>query len=71
MNTILLSNMLDYATRSFFSIPILVILFLDIMALRSIWRDESRNEITKLIWTLIVFFFPIGGLIIWWFFGQK
>ncbi len=71
MNTLLLSTMLGYATKAFFSIPVLVILVLDILALRSIWRDESRSEITKLIWTMIVFFFPLGGLIIWWFFGSK
>ena len=29
------------------------------------------TDASKLIWSLVVFFFPVGGVIVWWIFGGK
>jgi hypothetical protein len=48
----------------------LVHLVLFIWALISIWQS-SASGLAKLIWTLIVFFLPLIGLIVWFFIGPK
>jgi putative effector of murein hydrolase LrgA (UPF0299 family) len=67
---ILLSNALSFLFNpgGLVGLIWLVILFL---VFRNIWSDGSRNETNKLLWSLVVFFFPVGGVIIWWLFGKK
>ena len=48
----------------------LVHLVLFIWALISIWQS-SASGLAKLTWTLIVFFLPLIGLIVWFFIGPK
>lgn len=69
--SISLLSMFDLFGNVFFSIPALIILILDIVVLRSIWNDSSRSGANKLIWSAVVFFFPLGGLIIYWLFGDN
>ena len=47
----------------------LIIFILDILAVIEIWKS-SRDTMTKLLWTLLVLMFPLGGLIIYYFFGR-
>jgi apolipoprotein N-acyltransferase len=68
--SISLLNLFSVFTNALFSIPALILLILDIIVLRAIWRNESRSESNKLLWSLVVFFFPFGGLIIYWLFGD-
>lgn len=32
---------------------------------------SNRPPLHKLLWSLLVFFFPIGGLIIYWLFSNR
>jgi len=52
---------------SFFGIIWLIILF---FVFKNIWTDSGRSDSSKLIWSLVVFFFPVGGVILWWLFGK-
>jgi hypothetical protein len=46
----------------------LIILIADIYAIVMILQS-SADSIEKLIWSLVVFFLPVIGLIIWYFAG--
>lgn len=69
MNLTLLS-MLDVFGNVFFSIPAIIILILDIVVLKSIWNNKGRSDVNKILWSAIVFFLPVGGLILYWLFGD-
>lgn len=47
-----------------------LIIILDIVALVDLLGDEHREFGDKLIWTLLIVFFPVGGLILYYFFGR-
>ena len=46
-----------------------IIVILDIIALIEVFGSE-RSTGDKLLWTLLIVFFPVGGLIIYWIFGK-
>jgi hypothetical protein len=48
----------------------LIILIADIFAFVQIAKS-SADGVTKVLWALLVFFFPVGGLLIWYFAGPK
>lgn len=48
----------------------LVILILDILALIEIFKS-AKDMMAKLLWTLLILFFPLGGVIIYYFFGRR
>ena len=48
----------------------LVILIADVWAFVKI-AGSAEDTVTKLLWAALVFFFPVGGLLIWYFFGPK
>lgn len=48
----------------------LIILILDIVAIIEILKG-SRDVLSKLLWTLLILFFPLGGLIIYYLIGRK
>lgn len=68
--SILLLSMLDLFGNLFFSIPAIIILILDILVLKSIWNHPGRSDVNKILWSVVVFFLPLGGLIIYWLFGD-
>ncbi|CAG8604014.1 881_t:CDS:2 [Cetraspora pellucida] len=43
----------------------LIILILDIIAIFEVLQS-GRSMLSKLLWILLIFFFPIVGLIIYW-----
>ena len=48
-----------------------IILFaLDIWAIASVINSNAERS-SKLIWTLVIAFLPVIGLIAWWFMGPK
>lgn len=58
---------MDYRSGSLIG---LVILVLDIMAIVEIFKG-SRDVMGKLLWSLLILMFPLGGLLIYYFFGRK
>ncbi len=48
----------------------LIHLVLFIWALINIWQSTASG-LAKVIWTLVVIFLPLVGLIIWFFVGPK
>ena len=48
----------------------LIHLILFIWAVLSIWRSAASG-MTKLMWSFIVFVFPLIGLLVWFFMGPK
>ncbi|MFT4606286.1 MAG: hypothetical protein ACI9W4_003036 [Rhodothermales bacterium] len=46
-----------------------IILILDIIALAQI-IGTNWSFGRKAMWALIIVFFPVGGLLLWWFFGK-
>jgi hypothetical protein len=43
----------------------LIIVILDIVALVNLWQS-SRDTGSKVLWTLLIVFFPVGGLILYY-----
>jgi hypothetical protein len=48
----------------------LLILIADIYAFVKIAQSRA-DGVAKVLWALLVFFFPVGGLVLWYFFGPK
>lgn len=48
----------------------LLILIADIFAFVQI-AQSRMDGLAKVLWALLVFFFPVGGLLLWYFFGRK
>jgi hypothetical protein len=48
----------------------LLILIADIYAFVQI-ANSTESTGAKLLWGALVFFFPVGGLLLWYFFGPK
>ncbi|HBE91504.1 MAG TPA: hypothetical protein DDW55_02900 [Gammaproteobacteria bacterium] len=46
----------------------LVILIADIYAVMTIFQSSAKTA-EKILWTLLVFFLPLIGLVIWYFAG--
>ncbi|GIV62015.1 MAG: hypothetical protein KatS3mg044_0881 [Rhodothermaceae bacterium] len=48
----------------------LIILVMDIIALLEV-AGSNRSFGDKVLWGLLIFFFPVGGLILYYLFGRK
>lgn len=48
----------------------LIILIADIWAFVQIAKSHAET-LSKVLWGLLVFFFPVGGWLIWFFFGPR
>ncbi|MBT8400710.1 MAG: PLD nuclease N-terminal domain-containing protein [Rhodothermia bacterium] len=46
-----------------------IIVILDVIALIEVFGSERQTG-DKVLWTLVIVFFPVGGLIIYWIFGK-
>ncbi|RMG29290.1 MAG: hypothetical protein D6730_04140 [Bacteroidetes bacterium] len=67
----LLNTLLDYVQNPFASIPTFIWVIVLFIVIKNIWQSENRSETDKILWTALVFLFPIGGVLIWWLFGGK
>ncbi len=47
----------------------LIIVILDIVALLNLWQS-GRSSGDKILWTLLIVFFPVGGLILYYIIGK-
>ncbi len=48
-----------------------IIVILDIIALIEVYGSENRTTGDKVLWTIVIVFFPIGGLILYYVFGRE
>lgn len=48
----------------------LAVVIADVWAFVKI-ANSHEDTLTKALWGALVFFFPVGGLLIWYFFGPK
>lgn len=56
--------------RGNFTIVGLVILILDVLAIIDLWKS-NRDSGSKLIWTLVIFFLPLVGLLLYYMVGKR
>lgn len=49
----------------------IVIFIADIWAIINIFQSAGASTGAKLLWTLLILFLPVIGLIIWWFAGPR
>ena len=61
-------NLIDRITGPVGGICGLIIVILDIVALVNLWQS-GRETGTKVLWTLLIVFFPVGGLILYYLFA--
>ena len=48
-----------------------LVVVLDIVAIVDVLGDEGRGTVNKILWTLFVILFPIGGVILYFLFGRE
>lgn len=61
-------NLIDRVTGPIGGVCGLIIVILDIVALVNLWQS-SRTDGNKVLWTLLIVFFPVGGLILYYLFA--
>lgn len=49
----------------------IVIFIADIWAIINIFQAQGASTGAKVLWTLLILFLPVIGLIIWWFAGPR
>ncbi|WP_420368721.1 PLDc N-terminal domain-containing protein [Curtobacterium sp. L1-20] len=52
---------------------IVVIVALEVLALVQVWRDRSRSDLVKALWTAVIVLVPVIGLVGWavnWLLGR-
>ena len=49
----------------------IVIFIADIWAIINIFQSQGVSTGAKVLWTLLILFLPVIGLIIWWFAGPR
>jgi hypothetical protein len=63
-------NLFERMSAPYWGICGTIIIVLDIVALVDLLGDDRREFGGKLLWTLLIVFFPIGGLILYYLFGR-
>ena len=48
-----------------------IIIVLDLVALVDLLGDGTRSTGSRVIWTLLIIFFPLGGVILYFLFGRE
>ncbi len=48
-----------------------VIIVLDLVALVDLLGDGTRGTTSRVIWTLLIIFFPMGGVLLYFIFGRE
>ncbi|WJY01652.1 PLDc N-terminal domain-containing protein [Curtobacterium sp. 458] len=52
---------------------LLALLALDAIALVQVWRDRRRSDVVKWLWTVVILFVPVIGVLGWavnWLLGK-
>ena len=63
-------NLFERMSTPYWGVCGTIIIVLDIVALVDLLGDDRREFGGKLLWTLLVVFFPVGGLILYYLFGR-
>ncbi|MCH7638598.1 MAG: PLDc_N domain-containing protein [Bacteroidetes bacterium] len=63
-------NLFERLQNPFGGICGLILLVLDVIAIVEV-INSSRSTGDKLLWSLLIFFFPFGGLLLYYFIGKK
>lgn len=59
------------ANNSLWSLLLLILLIVaDCIAVSKVCRS-GRTNLVVVLWTLLIFFFPVGGLLIWFLAGPR
>ena len=66
-----LLNLLDFLNNPFASLGTFIWVLLAFVALKNVWQSTGRTQTNQILWTALIFIFPIGGVILWWIFGGK
>ena len=48
-----------------------VVVVLDLVAIVDVLGDEARASLNKVLWILLVIFFPVGGVILYFLLGRE
>ncbi|PQJ35475.1 hypothetical protein BSZ35_13460 [Salinibacter sp. 10B] len=64
-------DLIDRMTRPRWGFCGTAIIVLDIVALIDLLGDEGRSTMNKVIWALLIVFFPIGGIILYFLLGRE
>ncbi|WP_217990874.1 PLDc N-terminal domain-containing protein [Curtobacterium sp. 'Ferrero'] len=52
---------------------LIAFLALDVVALVQVWRDRRRSDAIKILWTVVILFVPVVGVLGWavnWLLGK-
>jgi hypothetical protein len=63
-------DLIERITRPRWGICGTLIIVLDVVALIDLLGDETRDTTGKVIWTLLIVFFPVGGVILYFLLGR-
>lgn len=63
-------NLFERMSAPYWGVCGTLIIILDIVALVDLLGDDRREFGSKLLWTLLIVFFPVGGLILYYLFGR-
>jgi hypothetical protein len=63
-------NLVDRITSPRWGFCGTLIIILDIVALVDVLGDDARSTGNKVIWTLLIVFMPLLGVLLYFFFGK-
>lgn len=64
-------NLLERMSSPYWGFGGTIIIVLDIVALVDLLGDDARSTTSRVIWTLLIVFFPLGGVILYFLFGRE
>jgi hypothetical protein len=64
-------NLLERMSSSYWGFGGTLVIVLDLIALVDLLGDEGRSTSNRVIWTLLIVFFPIGGVILYFLLGRE
>lgn len=47
-----------------------LVIVLDLVAIFDLFGDEVRGTMSKVLWVLLIIFFPVGGVVLYFLFGR-
>lgn len=63
-------DLIDRLTQPPWSVWGTIIVVLDLVAIIDLLGDEARGTTSKVLWTLLIVFFPVGGVILYFLLGR-
>ena len=63
-------NLVERLTSPYWGCGGTIVVVLDIVALVDLLGDDARDTSSKVIWALLIIFFPIIGVILYFLFGS-